>query len=191
MALSAKEMGDAIIRNMKEKTGRTADEWIALIPAAAAGDKTKAVAWLKSEHGLGHYQAVTVFQVSEGPSEYEDRGAIEKNLFGDTTDQRAVSYRSLEKTIMSLSDDVQSIACRTYIPFKRKKQFAVIAPSPKGHIRLAIALGDTPLAAPFVAAKGVGGSDRIGHMVELDEKSARTLPPEVRSALETAWRDHS
>lgn len=187
MALSAREMGEAIIRNMKEKTGRSLEEWLAMIPPEMAGDKQRVVAWLKDTHGVGHYQAVTVFERSQGTSEYDDRAGIEAKLFGTTGEALAGGYRALEQEIMGLGTDVASIACRTYIPFKRRRQFAVIAP--RGDIlRLGLALGDEPFSPPFETAKGLGGSDRITHAVAIrPEETGAALPATVRDALRRAY----
>lgn len=187
MALSAREMGEAIIRNMKEKTGRSLEEWLHVIPQDIKGDKKKVVSWLKTEHGVGHFQAVTIFEDSQGTSVYKDRAAIEENLFGKPTERLANAYRALEKQIMSLGGDVESIACRTYIPFRRKRQFAVLAPH-RGAIRLGLALGDAPVQPPFATAKALGGSDRITHMVELDpEGDYSNLADDIRAALVRAY----
>lgn len=189
MALSAKEMGEAIIRNMKEKTGRALEEWLGMIPAALAGDRRKVVAWLKEEHGLGHYQAVTVFEESIGRNEYADRAAIEERLFGPAGSPMADAYRRLEGLIRDLGNDVESTACRTYIPFKRGRQFAVLAPH-QGRLRLGLALGEVPDTAIAQAGlspvKGLGGSARITHVVELTPDSEVT--DAVRQALGAAYQ---
>lgn len=185
MALSAREMGEAIIRNMKEKTGRSLGDWIEAIPGEIAGDRRRVVSWLKEEHGLGHFQAVTVYESSQGKSEYDDRAGIEKKLFGRADAALARIYRTLEQEIISLGADVESIACRTYIPFRRKRQFAVLAPH-RGALRLGLALGQEPLEPPFEPAKALGGSDRITHSVTLDPAAAG-VTEEIKSAIRRAY----
>ena len=187
MALSAREMGEAIIRNMKEKTGRSLDEWLAAIPREMAGDKKRVVSWLKEEHGVGHFQAVTIFECSQGASEYDDRAGIEEKLFGKADAGLASAYRTLEREIMALGANVESIACRTYIPFRRKRQFAVLAPH-RGALRLGLALGDEPIEPPFEPAKALGGSDRITHAVTLDPGAdGAGLADEIRDAIRRAY----
>ncbi|MFW6232314.1 MAG: DUF5655 domain-containing protein [Spirochaetota bacterium] len=187
MALSAREMGEAIIRNMKEKTGRSLEEWLAAIPREIVGDKKKVVTWLKTEHGVGHFQAVTIFECSEGTSEYDDRAAIEAKLFGTPGDALATAYRAVEREIMALGGDVESIVCRTYVPFRRRRQFALLAPH-RGALRLGLALGGEPFEPPFGPAKGLGGSDRITHAAELDPQSEGAgLTDAVRRALRRAY----
>ena len=46
-----------MIANLPEKTGRTLDQWIRLVAKSSASTDAERVAWLKREHGLGHFQA--------------------------------------------------------------------------------------------------------------------------------------
>lgn len=50
-----------MIRNLEAKTGRTLEDWIAVLHEAgpASGHKAR-VDWLKTTHGLGHFQAKLV-----------------------------------------------------------------------------------------------------------------------------------
>ena len=43
--------------HLATKTGRDLDGWVALLRAAPVSGYTEQVSWLKSEHGLGHFQA--------------------------------------------------------------------------------------------------------------------------------------
>ena len=70
---------------------RALDEWHAAIPREIAGDKKKVVSWLKNEHGVGHFQAVKIFECSQGKSEYDDRAGIEAKLFGTPGDALAAA----------------------------------------------------------------------------------------------------
>lgn len=182
MALSAKEMGEAIIRNLPEKTGRSLEEWIAAIPGTLGTDRKVVVAWLKKEHGLGHYQAVTIYERFMNRDEYADEGAIEAELFGDSTSALFQGYRGVRDEILALGEDVESIACRTYIPFRRRRQFAVVAPH-KGNLRVGFAIDAT--IEGLEPAKGMGGSDRITWYVEI--KPGANLPDPAREALKLAY----
>ena len=53
MALGPKQMGEAIIRNLKEKTGKTLEQWIELIEQETLQDKKEIIAFLKTENGIG------------------------------------------------------------------------------------------------------------------------------------------
>ena len=45
------------IRNIETSTGRSMDDWVALVGASGRTKHGEIVAWLKSEHGLAHGNA--------------------------------------------------------------------------------------------------------------------------------------
>ncbi len=184
MALSAKEMGEAIVRNLPEKTGKNLDEWIASIPSDMGTDKKRVIGWLKESAGLGHYQAVTIWERFVNRDEYADEQAIERRLFGSEDTVLHNSYRKLREHILALGGDVTSIACRTYIPFKRRRQFAVLAPH-KSNLRVGLALAGADPPMGLLPAKGLGGSERITHHVDVPVDDA--LPEHLLAALRLAY----
>src|SRR4051794_28621164 len=84
MSRSPKEMGEAIARNLPEKTGRTFAQWVAIAKKSGLTGKRELVAWLKSEHQIGHVTAVFIAAEAMGKSigdTYADEGALLENLF--------------------------------------------------------------------------------------------------------------
>jgi hypothetical protein len=63
MGLSPQEMENAIVKNLKEKTGKTLDEWIALLADENLSDKKEMTAFLKEKHKVGHFQAQTIVKL--------------------------------------------------------------------------------------------------------------------------------
>ena len=57
-----------MIANLPEKTGRSLEEWSAVLAACPEEGYSARVGWLKAEHGLGHFQARLV------ATEARDRG---------------------------------------------------------------------------------------------------------------------
>jgi len=57
MALGPKQMGEAILRNLEEKTGKTLEQWISIVKKSKLSDKKSVMDFLKITHGLGHFQA--------------------------------------------------------------------------------------------------------------------------------------
>ena len=60
MGLSPKEMENAIIKNLLEKTGRTIEEWQSVLEKKNLTDKQEMNVWLKEIHKIGHFQAQTI-----------------------------------------------------------------------------------------------------------------------------------
>ena len=46
-------MGQKAIAGLKQKTGRSAEEWKTLLEREAPADEKERVSWLKTEHQLG------------------------------------------------------------------------------------------------------------------------------------------
>jgi hypothetical protein len=46
-----------MIANLPSKTGKTLDQWVSIVAEAPVGTDGDRAAWLKKEHGLGHFQA--------------------------------------------------------------------------------------------------------------------------------------
>ena len=67
---SSEDMVAALIRSMKERTGRSLEEWVALVHASGLDplDQKAVRQWLKTEHGLPqNTQGTTHHHKSEGP----------------------------------------------------------------------------------------------------------------------------
>ena len=48
--------------NLEAQTNKSVAEWVAVVEAADLDGFSTIVAWLKSEHGLGHFQARLIAQ---------------------------------------------------------------------------------------------------------------------------------
>ena len=59
-------MAQGIIARLKDKTGRSLDEWIALAQKSGPKDEKGRIAWLKSTHGLGTNYAGWITERSFG-----------------------------------------------------------------------------------------------------------------------------
>ena len=60
MGLSPKEMENAIVKNLPEKTGKTIDEWLKVLFEENLPDKKEMKTCLKEKYKVGHFQAQTI-----------------------------------------------------------------------------------------------------------------------------------
>ncbi len=84
MPKTPKEMGDAIARNLPEKTGKTYEQWVALAKKSGPKDRNQLAAWLKSEHNLGTVTAKFIAADASGKSladTYGDEGALLDGMY--------------------------------------------------------------------------------------------------------------
>ncbi len=61
MALSPEQMKEAIIRNLREKTGKSLSDWLDILVAKKLNEKKEIVQFLKTEEKLDHFQAQVIF----------------------------------------------------------------------------------------------------------------------------------
>ena len=61
--MKPEEMEKAIIRNLQEKTGKSLEEWFAVLRASSLSEKRELKEELKKVHGVGHIQAQTIVKI--------------------------------------------------------------------------------------------------------------------------------
>lgn len=158
MALGPKQMGDAIIRNLKEKTGKTLQEWMTFVKAENLADKKEIITFLKTKNGLGHFQAQKIYEHFNGQDKYQDPSIFAKEIF-DTKESKEL-YEFLKSKLLELGNDVRIQPCKTYIPFYRQNQFAILTKSKSGEITLGLNLPEN-YNNPKFSKKSKKGSERI------------------------------
>jgi hypothetical protein len=58
--MTPEEMQKAIIKNLPKKTGKSLEEWLEIAKAIDSTSQKERFQKLKTEYGLGHFQAVTI-----------------------------------------------------------------------------------------------------------------------------------
>ena len=164
MALGPKQMGEAILRNLKSKTGKTADEWVKIIQEEKLREKKEVVTYLKQNKGLGHFQAQKVYEYLSQSNLYEDPDRLINQLF--TTEASRQLFDQIRNHICELGSDVKVRPCQTYIPFYRKTQFAAVAPTKDDGIRLGVFLPEDHSYPRFSHQSSIG-SQRINAEIEI------------------------
>ena len=77
MPSSPNDMAAAIIANLPGKTGRTLEEWVAMVRAHGSGAGKEQVAWLKQEYGLGHVTAEVMVYKALKPDDFVEPAPTE------------------------------------------------------------------------------------------------------------------
>jgi predicted transport protein len=187
MPKSPKEMGEAIARNLPEKTGRTFEQWVELARDQGPPARKERVAWLKSAHGLGTVTANFIAADAEGRSivaTYADEGALLDAMYGGDRAHLRPLYDRLAKTARAMGKDVELTVCKTYVGVRRARQFAMIKPSTFTRIDLGLALPGSKPAGRLLKAGSIG-NDRMTHRIEIASKAG--IDGEVRQWLKAAY----
>ncbi|DAC51288.1 MAG TPA: DUF4287 domain-containing protein [Candidatus Poseidoniales archaeon] len=59
-SMNPKDMEKAIIRNLVDKTGRSLEQWLVVLRDTDLSRKRELKDYLKTVHGVGHFQAQTI-----------------------------------------------------------------------------------------------------------------------------------
>ncbi len=192
----------AIVANLKEKSGRSLEEWLAhLKKAAPRGADTKALtAWLRSE-GLGGTQAGIVAEralaspdrhafLEDTPEGYLQAAEayVEAMYAGKKAHLRPL-YDALLELGLGLGKDVMACPCATIVPLYRKNVIAQIKPTTLTRIDFGLSLGDPAgvkeKSGRLIDTGGFGKKDRITHRIEI--RSAGDIDAFVEGWLRKAY----
>lgn len=184
MALGPKQMREAIIKNLKTKTGKNLEEWIVILSDSEYTDKKDSISYLKNEHGLGHFQAKTIFEQANAINQYENVYAFPDQIF-DTQKSKTL-YDFAKENILAYADDIKIQPCQTYIPFYRKTQFAILAKNKNG-LLLGLNLPADHNYEKFTRSSSKG-SERINAQIII--KNTIDWDIEVTEAVQTAYNNN-
>lgn len=181
------------IAELKEKTGRSLDEWLALIRKSGPKDEQARRAWLKEKYGLGTNSAWWLAERADGkgnetgdPGEYlaAAEGYVEKMFSGPKAALRPM-YEQLLKLGFKLGKDVRICPCETIVPFYRNHVIAQVKPATRTRIDFGFALGDLKPQGRLIDTGGFAKKDRITHRIPIT--SLTDIDDEVKHWLKVAY----
>jgi hypothetical protein len=182
------------IAELKQKTGRTLDEWIKFIKKEGPPTEPARRDWLKQQHGLGTNSAWWLAERSVGKGEEVGDGnaylkAAEKyvdEMFAGKKEHLRPIYDALLKLGLSMGKDTKACPCQTIVPLYRNHVFAQIKPTTQTRIDFGLALGDTKKTPQrLIDTGGFAKKDRITHRFEIT--SLNDIDDEVRRWLKVAY----
>jgi hypothetical protein len=182
------------ITELKQKTGRTLDEWIKFIKKEGPLTEQARRDWLKQQHGLGTNSAWWLAERSVGKG--EEMGdpdaylrAAEKyvdEMFSGKKENLRPIYDALLRLGLSIGKDTKACPCQTIVPLYRNHVFAQIKPTTQTRIDFGLALGDTKKTPKrLIDTGGFAKKDRITHRFEIT--SLKDIDDEVKKWLKVAY----
>jgi hypothetical protein len=181
------------ITELKQKTGRTLEEWLAHIKKAGPKDEKERRAWLKEEHGLGTNTAWWLAERAEGKGEEAGDSDlylqaaerdVEKMFSGKKAGLRPL-YDALLKLGLKTGKEAKACPCQTIVPLYRNHVFAQIKPTTQTRIDLGFALGDVKPKGRLIDTGGFARKDRITHRIPIT--SMEDIDDEVKHWLKVAY----
>lgn len=169
------QMAHSVIAAMKEKTGRSLDQWMKLAKKHGPAGQKELVAWLKQQHGLGTNYASWIAGRSLGKAEATEdanqylenaHGYVEKMFAGPKEYLRGI-YDEILAFAKTLGPDIRISPCQTFVPIYRNHVIAQVKPTTRTRIDLGLALRDTKTPQRLINTGGFEKKDRITHRIEI------------------------
>lgn len=143
------------LANIEKRTGKSLEELGALVRGSGLSKHGELVAMLKADLGMGHGDANTLVhtirrQEAEGTpgAAAAAGGDVLDGLYtGKKVDLRPIHDRLLEE--MRKLGDFEEAPKKTYVSYRRKKQFATVGPATNTRVDVGL------------NAKGLDASDRL------------------------------
>lgn len=183
------------VTELKSKTGRSLEEWLALVKKEGPKDEKSRREWLKTKHKLGTNSAGWIAERAEGkgtedsdPEAYLQAAVqyVEEQYAGPKEKLRPI-YDDLLALGLSQGPEAKACPCKTMVPLYRNHVFAQIKPTTNSRIDLGLSLTHFKGKLPkrIIDTGGAAKKDRITHRIEL--KSASEIDAEVKKWLKTAY----
>ena len=153
---------EEMITELRGITGRSAEEWIALLPA---GSHTERKAWLQAQGLHSNHAGAVLWWEKNGAAILSGGGElIDRQYAGPKAALRPIYDRVAE--VVADFEDVEVGPRGTYVSFGRPKQFALVQPSTKTRVDVGLRLPGVPVSDRLADA-GSFGSGNITHRVGL------------------------
>jgi len=184
MSKSPEEMANTMIANMKEKTGKTLQQWIAIARKSGEEKHGAIVKHLKSVHGMTHGFANLVAHktLKSDAGSVGDTDLVHAQYSGPKSELKPI-YDAVIKAAEMLGSDVEISPKKSYVSLRRNKQFALVQPSTRTRVDLGINLQGEPASGRLEASGSFNAM--VSHRVRLAKPE--DLDDEVKGWLEQAY----
>jgi Domain of unknown function (DUF5655)/Domain of unknown function (DUF4287) len=134
-----------MIDNLRKNTGKSLEEWIALVQSEKLNKHGELLKLLKEKYGLSHGFANLIahkaLKTDAGSAENQDE-LVKKQYQGK--ENFWPIYLKLLEAIETFGNDVEFVPKNAYVSVKRKKQFAMLIPATKTRYEIGINLKGHP-----------------------------------------------
>ena len=181
------------IKELPQKSGRSVEEWIALVNKSGPPTEQERREWLKKQYKLGTNTAWWIAERADGKGTEEDSPEaylktaveyVEAQYSGARASLRPL-YDQLLKLGFSLGKDVKASPCKTIVPLYRNHVFGQIKPTTNTRIDLGLALGNMKTPKRLIDTGGYDKKDRITRRIEV--RSNSDIDDELKRWLKKAY----
>jgi len=186
--ISPTDMMSSVTDSMKERTGKTLEEWVAAVQATKIDPlNQKAVRnWLKSQGVLQNSQWAIADAAARaaGWERPSVEGYIDSQFQGEKAALRPI-FDALREIVEGLGEDVTAEGRGGYTPFVRKRQFIAVQASTKTRIDLGLRFKQAPDSALLSTTSLPGQSTH-----KLGLSSVDDITDEVADLIRVAYEQN-
>jgi hypothetical protein len=181
------------ITELKQKTGRSLEEWLKLIQKEGPPDEQERREWLKTKYALGTNTAWWLAERSGGKGEETADSdhylkAAENyvvEMFSGKKEHLRPIYDALLKLGLGIGKEAKACPCQTIVPLYRHHVFAQIKPTTQTRVDLGLSLGNMKTPGRLIDTGGYAKKDRITRRIEIT--SLKDIDDEVKRWLKIAY----
>ncbi|MCA9737873.1 MAG: DUF4287 domain-containing protein [Gemmatimonadetes bacterium] len=163
------EQAATMIANLPEKTGKSLQQWMALLPRTGLEKHGELVGWLKKEHGVGHgFANLIVHEYRKGNTAGDAEPDLVEAQYQGKEALRPI-YDRIAEVVRGLGPDVELAPKKTYVSLRRSKQFGLVQPSTRSRVDLGLNLKDHPAEGRLEASGSFNAM--VSHRVRLESAS--------------------
>ena len=138
---------ETMIKNLKDKTGRSLEEWMTHLAGKSFQKHGEFMTYLKKDQGLSHGFAnfITHKARQSDAASSSDTELIESQY--RNKEHFKPLYEEIIKRVMAFGSDVNIAPKKAYVSLRAKKQFAMLKPATKSRFEIGLNL-DNPNEHP-------------------------------------------
>ena len=132
-----------MVENLQKNTGKSLEEWIAIVRQENFEKHGQIVKFLKEQHAFTHGFANLVALKTKGTDagSVENKNDLVVKQFKGKEHFKGL-YDSLVAEIQTFGNDIEIAPKNAYVSLKRKKQFATLQPATKTRFEIGLNLKD-------------------------------------------------
>ncbi len=173
-----------MIDNLHKNTGKSLDQWIAIVKKQSISKHGEIIKFLKDAHGFTHGFANLVAhkanETDAGSAENTDDLVV---LQYKGKEHFKVVYDKLLSNIMTFGDDIEVAPKNAYVSLRRKKQFAILQPATKTRFEIGVNLKGQEATGRLEAEKP---NSMCSHKIKI--ASIEEIDDEVMHWLQSAYK---
>ena len=182
MPKSPEEMAAAMIANMKEKTGKTLEQWIAIAKKSCGTKHGEILKHLKTDHGMTHgFASLVAHKTLKSDAGSATTDLVAAQYSGPKAGLKPI-YDALIKAVKPL-EGTEISPKKAYVSLRRSRQFAIIQPSTKTRVDLGLNMKGTPPKGRLEESGSFNAM--VSHRVRLEK--AADVDKDVKAWLKEAW----